>query len=77
MRSDAQGCIASSRRRVRRDGPQAASARLGLPVHVDNDANLVTLAELWFGAGRALSDFAVVTIEHGVGMGFNARRNFS
>lgn len=47
-----------------------ASARLGLPVHVDNDANLVTLAELWFGAGRALSDFAVVTIEHGVGMGF-------
>lgn len=47
----------------------AATARLGLPVHVDNDANLVTLAELWFGAGRALSDFAVVTIEHGVGMG--------
>lgn len=48
----------------------AAAARLGLPVHVDNDANLVTLAELWFGAGRSLSDFAVVTIEHGVGMGF-------
>lgn len=47
-----------------------ASARLRLPVLVDNDANLVTLAELWFGAGRALSDFAVVTIEHGVGMGF-------
>ena len=46
-----------------------AGTRLGLPVHVDNDANLVTLAELWFGAGRALSDFAVVTIEHGVGMG--------
>ena len=48
---------------------EIAGARLGLPVHVDNDANLVTLAELWFGAGRALSDFAVVTIEHGVGMG--------
>ena len=47
----------------------ALSARLGLPVFVDNDANLVTLAELWFGAGRNLSDFAVVTIEHGVGMG--------
>ncbi len=47
----------------------AASARLGLPVHIDNDANMVTLAELWFGAGRKLSDFAVVTIEHGVGMG--------
>lgn len=47
----------------------AATARLGLTVHVDNDANLVTLAELWFGTGRRLSDFAVVTIEHGVGMG--------
>jgi predicted NBD/HSP70 family sugar kinase len=47
-----------------------AAARLGLPVHIDNDANLVTLAELWFGAGRTLADFAVVTIEHGVGMGF-------
>lgn len=48
----------------------AATERLSLPVYVDNDANLVTLAELWFGAGRSLSDFAVVTIEHGVGMGF-------
>ncbi len=48
---------------------RAASDRLGLPVHIDNDANLVTLAELWFGAGRRLADFAVVTIEHGVGMG--------
>lgn len=48
---------------------QAATDRLSLPVHVDNDANLVTLAELWFGAGRTLADFAVVTIEHGVGMG--------
>ncbi|MBS3979333.1 MAG: ROK family protein [Rhodobacteraceae bacterium] len=48
----------------------AATARLGLPAYVDNDANLVALAELWFGAGRSLSDFAVVTIEHGVGMGF-------
>mgnify|MGYP001168730324 FL=1 len=47
----------------------AATARLGLPVRVDNDANLVALAELWFGAGRDLADFAVVTIEHGVGMG--------
>ncbi|MHA6344913.1 ROK family transcriptional regulator [Roseivivax sp. CAU 1761] len=47
----------------------AASARLGRPVTIDNDANLVALAELWFGRGRTLADFAVVTIEHGVGMG--------
>ncbi len=51
------------------DLSKAAADRLGLPVHVDNDANLVALAELWFGAGRQLADFAVVTIEHGVGMG--------
>ncbi|KAF0173410.1 MAG: xylR [Rhodobacteraceae bacterium] len=49
---------------------EAATARLNLPVTIDNDANLVALAELWFGAGRSLGDFAVVTFEHGVGMGF-------
>lgn len=47
----------------------AVSARLGLPAHVDNEANLCAMAELWFGAGRGRSDFAVITIEHGLGMG--------
>ncbi|MDW4496955.1 ROK family protein [Sulfitobacter sp. D35] len=46
-----------------------AEDRFGVPVAVDNDTNIVTLAELWFGRGRALPDFAVVTIEQGVGMG--------
>ncbi|WP_243721957.1 ROK family transcriptional regulator [Meridianimarinicoccus aquatilis] len=45
------------------------SDRLGCPVHLDNDVNLLALAELWFGMGRSRSNFAVVTIEHGVGMG--------
>lgn len=45
------------------------TARLGVPVFIDNDTNLLTLAELWFGAGRGISNFAVVTIERGVGMG--------
>ncbi len=45
------------------------AAATGLPTHVDNDSNTVTLAELWFGAGRHLPGFAVVTIENGVGMG--------
>ncbi|MEM6408836.1 MAG: ROK family protein [Pseudomonadota bacterium] len=43
--------------------------RMDLPVHIDNDANMLTLAELWFGAGRERQSFAVVTIEYGVGMG--------
>nr|WP_319250893.1 ROK family protein [uncultured Celeribacter sp.] len=45
------------------------SERLGLPVRIDNDANLLALAELWFGEGRGLDNFAVVSIEHGLGMG--------
>jgi predicted NBD/HSP70 family sugar kinase len=51
------------------DLARAVADRLGLPVSIDNDANLVALAELWFGAGREMADFAVVTIEHGLGMG--------
>ncbi|MEO1153014.1 MAG: ROK family protein [Pseudomonadota bacterium] len=48
---------------------EMAARAFGLPVEIDNDVNLLTLAELWYGAGRDLTDFAVVTIEHGVGMG--------
>jgi predicted NBD/HSP70 family sugar kinase len=67
----AEGLVLWSSVLVDRDVPLAAEAgrHLGLPVTIDNDANLVALAELWFGNGRGLSDFAVVTIEHGVGMG--------
>jgi len=54
-----------------RDVPLAAwlSARLGLPVTIDSDVNLVTLAEHWFGHGRGLDDFLVVSIEHSLGLG--------
>jgi predicted NBD/HSP70 family sugar kinase len=48
---------------------QRFEQRFGIKAQVDNDANMLTLAELWFGVGRSMSDFAVVTIEHGVGMG--------
>jgi predicted NBD/HSP70 family sugar kinase len=48
---------------------QMMAKRLGRPVLLDNDANLVALAEQWFGPRRAESDFLVVTVEHGVGMG--------
>jgi len=45
------------------------SSRLGMTVTVDNDVNLVTLAEHWFGHGRGLDDFLVVSIEHSLGLG--------
>ena len=42
---------------------------LPLPIFIDNDANLVTKAEQLFGEGKGVSDFIVITIEQGVGMG--------
>ncbi len=44
-------------------------AHLPFPVFMDNDANLVAKAEQLFGDGRHVSDFIVITIEQGVGMG--------
>ncbi|MEM9580748.1 MAG: ROK family protein [Pseudomonadota bacterium] len=65
------GRVAWSSLLAERDERMAAvfSDHFAIPVALDNDANMVTLAELWFGEGRAMADFAVVTIESGVGMG--------
>jgi predicted NBD/HSP70 family sugar kinase len=49
--------------------PGLLSRRLGLPIAAENDVNLVALAERWFGHGRDIDNFMVMTIEHGVGMG--------
>lgn len=48
---------------------QILTETLGIPVFLDNDANLVAMAEKSFGLGQGHSDFIVVTIESGVGMG--------
>ncbi len=42
---------------------------LPMPVFVDNDANLVAKAEQHFGQSQGETDFIVITIEQGVGMG--------
>jgi predicted NBD/HSP70 family sugar kinase len=47
----------------------ALRERLQVPTTLDSDVNLVTMAEHWFGHGRALSDFLVVSIEHTIGLG--------
>ena len=49
-------------------GPLLSDA-MQIPVRVDNDVNLVTLAERWFGMGRDCDNFLVITLEHGLGMG--------
>ena len=45
------------------------SARVGLPVVVENDANAAAWAESRFGAGRDHDDVAVVTVGTGIGGG--------
>jgi predicted NBD/HSP70 family sugar kinase len=43
--------------------------RLGVPVEIENDANLGALAELTWGAGRECSSFAYVKAATGIGAG--------
>jgi predicted NBD/HSP70 family sugar kinase len=47
------------------------SAAVGLPVVIDNDANAVALAELWFGRPEVCDarDFILVLVAEGVGTG--------
>jgi predicted NBD/HSP70 family sugar kinase len=43
--------------------------RLGIPVEIENDANLGALAELTWGAGRECSNFAYIKAATGIGAG--------
>jgi glucokinase len=49
--------------------------RLGLPVHLDNDANLMTLAEHRLGAARGLVNAVCLTLGTGVGGGVIIEKN--
>jgi N-acetylglucosamine repressor len=48
---------------------QHVHTHLNLPIYVENDVNTLTLSEQLFGAGRRHSNFVVVTIGRGIGMG--------
>lgn len=43
--------------------------RLKISTFIENDANTVTLAQQWFGEGKGVNNFLMVTVEHGIGMG--------
>ena len=43
--------------------------RLNMDVYLENDANSFTVASQWFGLGKGIRNFLVVTIEEGIGMG--------
>jgi len=51
------------------DFSQLLDKELPCPAFIENDANLVAKAEQLFGLGKGLTNFLVVTIEHGVGLG--------
>jgi len=50
-------------------GLEDLAGRHGVPLMVDNDANLAALAERWWGAGRDVDNFAFIKVATGVGMG--------
>lgn len=54
------------------DAAGEATARLGLDVQVENDANLGALAELVWGAGRGRSEIAYIKVATGIGGGLIA-----
>ena len=48
---------------------QMLEERLSVPVILDNDVNALAVAEQWFGAGRGVTDFLVISLGRGVGLG--------
>ena len=50
-------------------GFETLSERYGVPLLLDNDANLGALAEHWWGAARGLSNFTYIKIATGIGAG--------
>lgn len=49
---------------------QALKKNLGLPIYIDNDANLFTLGEFRFGAGKGYRNIIGITLGTGIGGGF-------
>jgi predicted NBD/HSP70 family sugar kinase len=48
---------------------RALFERLGLSTLVESDANAIAIGEHWFRLCRDITDFAVVTVEHSLGLG--------
>lgn len=51
------------------DVARELTERLGFAVVVDNDVNMAVLGEQWAGWGRGLTDFVLVSVGTGIGMG--------
>jgi predicted NBD/HSP70 family sugar kinase len=52
-----------------RSGFESLETHFGVPVFVDNDANLGAVAERWWGAGRGIENFTYIKLATGIGAG--------
>jgi predicted NBD/HSP70 family sugar kinase len=52
-----------------RSGFEALNERYGVPVFVDNDANLGAVAEHWWGSTQGVDDFTYIKLATGIGAG--------
>ena len=52
-----------------RSGFESLETHFGVPVFVDNDANLGAVAERWWGAGRGIENFTYIKLGTGIGAG--------
>lgn len=50
-------------------GLEGLGQRLGVPLFIDNDANLGALAELWWGVGHGVEDMVYIKVATGIGSG--------
>jgi predicted NBD/HSP70 family sugar kinase len=53
-----------------KSGLKRLREKYGVPVYMDNDANLGALAEHWWGAGKAVNDLIYIKISNGIGAGY-------
>ncbi len=53
-----------------KSGLERLREKYGVPVYLDNDANLGALAEHWWGVGKNVNDLIFIKISSGIGAGY-------
>ena len=53
-----------------KSGLERLREKYGVPVYLDNDANLGALAEHWWGEGKNVNDIIYIKISNGIGAGY-------
>lgn len=53
-----------------KSGLERLREKYGVPVYLDNDANLGALAEHWWGTGKNVNDLIYIKISSGIGAGY-------